>query len=128
MTAQSTPAGLARAFTEAWTHHDMETAASYVGEDATFDSPRFHLVGKRAYLDALAAFARTITAATVLAAFGDESQALIMYETTIGQAPALTNIELLTFRDGKIATHVGTSGTLKIRQAASEATAPVSLK
>lgn len=120
MNEHSTSADLARTFTQAWTHHDMETAAGYVGEDAIFDSPKFHLVGKRAYMDALAAFARTITDAKVLAAFGGESEALVMYEATIGSGPTATCMELLTLRDGKIATHVGTSGVLKIRQPTSE--------
>jgi hypothetical protein len=125
---QSTPAALARSFTEAWTRHDLETAANYVAEDATFDSPAFHLVGKQEYLDALAAFARTITEAKMLAAFGGESEALIMYEATVGLAPTQTCMELLTFRDGKIVRHVGTSGVLKVHQAAAETLSPAPIE
>lgn len=127
MNPSSTPAALARDFTTAWTGHDMATAATYAADDATFDSPIFHLVGKRAYLDALEAFARTVTDARILAAFGDESQALIMYEAVVG-GRILTCNELLTFRDGKVVTHVGTAGVLKVRQAASETPLPAPTK
>jgi ketosteroid isomerase-like protein len=128
VTEQSAPAAaLARAFTKAWTGHDMTTAATYVAEDATFDSPAFRLVGKQAYLDALDAFARTVTDARIRAVFGDESQALIMYEATVG-GHILTCTELLTFRDGKVVTHVGTSGVLKVRQPAAEVSSPAPIK
>lgn len=127
MTEHSKPAALTRAFTQAWASHDMATAARFVAEDATFDSPKFHLVGKRAYLDALDAFARSVTGATIQAVFGDESQALIMYEAAVG-GRVLTCMELLTFRDGEVTAHVGTSGLLEIRQPAAQMSSPLSLK
>ena len=34
-----TPVNVAIAFAEAWTSHDMTTAASYVGEDVVFEGP-----------------------------------------------------------------------------------------
>ncbi|HEV7125860.1 MAG TPA: nuclear transport factor 2 family protein [Ktedonobacterales bacterium] len=121
MRQNTTPAVLARAFTVAWTSHDLDAAADYVADDVTFASPVLQFSGKRAYMDGLAAFARTITETTILAAFGDDAQALILYDVALGPARALTCAELLTFRDGKIASHLGTSS---VRPAAQSPSAP----
>ncbi len=124
MTEQLTPVAIARAFTEAWTSHDMETAARYVAEDVDFDGPiAGHTTGIEAYMQGLAAFARAITGVQVLAAFGDEEHALIMYEVTTGPFGTLRSAELLTIRDGKIQADKLTFDTYKVRQA-SAAQAP----
>lgn len=115
MNEQTTPAALARAFTEAWTHHDVEAAAGYLTVDVTFDSPTSHSDGKDAYIQGLSAFAPAVTGAKILAAFGDDTQALIMYEVTTSPFGTLTCAELLTFREGKIAADVLTFDTFPIR-------------
>jgi hypothetical protein len=117
MNQSSTPVALARAFTEAWTSHDLEMAATYLADDVTFDGPINHSTGKDAYLQGLAAFARSVTGATILAALGDDTRALIMYDVT-GPFGTLTAAELLTFRDGKIHADRLTFDTYAVRQAA----------
>ncbi len=104
MSERSTPAAVARAFTEAWTGHDMGAAASYLAEDVVFDGPLGHVEGKAAYLASLSGLARNlaVTGVQVVSAFGDETQALIMYELLTERFGALTCAKLLTFRDGKI--------------------------
>ncbi len=103
MTEPATPVAIARTFTEAWTRHDMDTAARYLADDVVFDGPASHSTGKTAYLEGLNAFARTVSGMTLLAALGDDTQALIMYEATT-PAGTLTCAEHLTFRGGKIQT------------------------
>lgn len=103
MNEHSTPAAIARVFTEAWTSHDMETAATYLADDVVFDGPITHTKGKQAYIEALSRFAGAVTGVTILAAFGDETQAIIMYDLATGPFGTLPSAELLTFRDGKIA-------------------------
>jgi hypothetical protein len=117
MNQGSTPVALARAFTKAWTSHDLETAATFLANDVTFDGPLNHSTGKDAYVQGLAAFARAVTGATILAAFGDDTRALIMYDVT-GPFGNLTGAELLSFRDGKIHSDRLTFDTYPVRQAA----------
>ena len=102
MNRRSTPVDLARAFTEAWTGHDLETAASHLADDVVFDGPMNHTTGKAAYVQGLAAFAPAVTGAKIVAAFGDAAQALVMYEVTTAPFGTLRCAELLSFRDGKI--------------------------
>jgi hypothetical protein len=119
VTALSTPVAIARAFTEAWASHDMDTASAYVAEDVVFDGPiAGHTVGAEAYTQGVVTFARAVTGLTILAAFGDDTQALIMYEVTTSPFGALTCAELLTIRDGKIQADRLTFDTYKVRQAA----------
>lgn len=117
MTEQLTTATLARAFTQAWASHDMDTAAGYLAEDVTFDGPVGHSVGKQAYVEGLSKFAQLVTGVKILAALGDDSQALIMYELATPKFGTLTSAELLTFHNGKIAADKLTFDTFPIRGA-----------
>lgn len=103
MNQQLTPVAIARAFTEAWTSHDMQTAATYLAEDVVFDGPANRSQGIDAYLDGLNAFARAVTRLRILAVQGNDEQAIIMYEVTMGPSGVVRGAELLTIRDGKIA-------------------------
>lgn len=111
----SSPAALARSFTETWVRHDMDTAAGYLADDVTFDSPTSRSDGKDAYMQGLSMFARIVSGVTILAAFGDDTRALIMYELATAPYGAMVCAELLTFRDGKIAADVLTFDTFPIR-------------
>lgn len=119
MNEHSTSAAIARAFTEAWTSGDMDTAGGYLGEDVVFDGPLGHVEGKAAYLESLNGLvqALAITGARVVAAFGDATQALIMYELLTGRFGALTCAKLLTIRDGKIQADRLTFDSYEIRKA-----------
>jgi hypothetical protein len=102
--APATPVAVARAFTEAWTSRDMDTAARYVAEDVVFDGPLGHVEGKATYIESLKRLVGMlgVTGVRVHAAFGDDTQALIMYDLLTERFGALTCAKLLTFRDGKI--------------------------
>jgi SnoaL-like domain len=118
MTEHRTPVAIACAFTEAWTSHDMDTAASYLAEDVELDGPTNHRTGVKAYMEGLRPFARAVTGMRMVAAFGDDAQALIMYEVTTGPFGTLTCAEHLTIRDGKIQTDKLTFDTYETRKAA----------
>jgi ketosteroid isomerase-like protein len=98
----SSTAEIARAFTEAWTSHDMETAASYLADDVTFDGPINHSRGKQDYIAGLTTFAQRVSDLNILAVLGDNEQAMVLYELTAGPGGAATYAEHLTFHDGKI--------------------------
>ncbi|MER8971449.1 MULTISPECIES: nuclear transport factor 2 family protein [unclassified Mesorhizobium] len=76
--AQQTALDIATAFTKAWTSHDLETAANYVADDVVFDGPMQRSTGKDPYLKGLTKLSQDVTGVRVIAAFGDENQALLM--------------------------------------------------
>src|SRR5690348_17362289 len=117
MTEQSA-AAIARAFTEAWTSRDMDTAARYIADDVVFDGPLGHTVGKKAYIEGLNGIAQAValTGVKIIATFGDDSQALIMYEVLTGRFGALTCAKLFTIRDGTIQTDRLTFDSYEIRK------------
>lgn len=116
MTAHPTPLAIARAFTEAWTSHDLATAANYVAEDVVFDGPFVHLIGPTAYIEGLTAFAQGVTGMQIVAAFGDDDQALIMYEVHGSRFGALRCAECFIVKDGKIQTDLLTFDSYPVRQ------------
>jgi len=118
MTVHAVPADLARAFTEAWTSRDMDTAARYIADDVVFDGPLGHTVGKKAYIEGLNGIAQAValTGVKIIATFGDDSQALIMYELLTGRFGALTCAKLFTIRDGTIQTDRLTFDSYEIRK------------
>jgi hypothetical protein len=65
----------------------------------------------------LAAFAGAVTGMRVVAALGDDEQALVMYEVTTGPFGTLTCAEHLGVRDGKIRTDRLTFDTYEVRKA-----------
>lgn len=103
MVEHANPVAIARAFTEAWTSKDLERAALYVAEDAVFDGPLGHAEGKREYMEGIGRLASMATGLNILAAFGNNTQALIMYELNTEQYGVLTCAKLFTIQDGKIA-------------------------
>jgi hypothetical protein len=83
---------LARAHLEAWSHHDLETARGNLAADVQFYSPAAHLVGIDEYMDGargLTQFARQVVPGSlrVIAAMGDERNALIMYQVDTEGGP-----------------------------------------
>jgi hypothetical protein len=62
-------------------------------------------------------FAQAVTGHNIHAAFGDDQQALIMYDAITAPFGTLTSAELLTIRDGKIQADRLTFDTYPIRTA-----------
>jgi hypothetical protein len=83
---------IARAHLEAWTNHDLEAARGNLAADVQFFSPAANLVGIDEYMDAprgLAQFAKQVVPGSlrVVAAMGDDRNALIMYEVATEGGP-----------------------------------------
>jgi len=91
-TPDSRAVALARSHLEAWSNHDFDTARGNLADDVQFFSPAANLVGIEEYMDAprgLTQFARQVVPGSlrVIAAMGDERNALIMYEVSTGGGP-----------------------------------------
>jgi SnoaL-like domain len=83
---------LARRHLEAWTNHDLESARGNLAADVQFHSPAGTLVGVDEYMDAprgLTQFAKQVVPGSlrVIAAMGDERNALVMYQVDTDAGP-----------------------------------------
>ncbi|HEY8814197.1 MAG TPA: nuclear transport factor 2 family protein [Candidatus Dormibacteraeota bacterium] len=83
---------LARSHLEAWTTHDMDAARGNLAEDVQFFSPAANLAGIEEYMEGargLVQFAKQVVPGSlrIIAATGDERNALIMYEVRTQGGP-----------------------------------------
>ena len=89
---ESPAVAFALAHLEAWSNHDLETARGNLAPNVEFFSPAAHLVGVDEYMEGargLVQFARQVVPGSlkVIAAVGDERNALIMYEVDTEGGP-----------------------------------------
>jgi ketosteroid isomerase-like protein len=103
MTDPTSPAlRTALAYYQAWTSHDLDKAMSYISDDIICDAPAGRLEGAAAYRAFMGPFAQIVTGSEMLAAFGDEETALIMYVTETLPVKSAPGAECVTVKDGKI--------------------------
>jgi hypothetical protein len=100
----TTPAALriALAYHHAWTGHDVDKAMSYIADDIVCDAPAGRLQGAAAYRSFMGPFVQMLTGSELIAAYGDEDTALIMYDTQTVPVSSAPAAECVTVRDGKI--------------------------
>jgi len=108
---------IATVFTEAWTTGDMTTAAGLVAKDVVFEGPLQQSTGADPYLEGLTRLARDVQGLRMIATFGDEDQALLMYDLMTRPYSTLTCAKHLTIRDGKIVRDKLTFDSHQIRSA-----------
>ena len=92
MIQDSSPAlSVAMDYYHAWTSKDLDRAMTYVAPDIVCDAPSGRVEGVEAFRQFLAPFAQMVTGADLLAAFGDDQTAVVMYTphtTLVQDAPA----------------------------------------
>ncbi|SNT37766.1 SnoaL-like domain-containing protein [Asanoa hainanensis] len=99
----SSPLQIALSHHRAWTSKDLAAAMAYVADDVVLDAPAGRLTGIEAYRQFLRPFAEQfLVRAELIAAFGDETTALIMYDTETIPAASAPAAECVTIRAGKI--------------------------
>ncbi len=103
MTETTSPAlRVALAYYQAWTSHDLDTAMTYIADDIVCDAPPGRLQGAAAYLGFMAPFTQILKQAELLGAFGDDTTAVIVYDTETVPVRSAPAAECVTVRDGKI--------------------------
>jgi ketosteroid isomerase-like protein len=103
MTDTTSPAlQTAQAYYQAWTNHDLDKAMSYIADDIVCDAPAGRLEGAEAYRGFLGPFVQILTGAKMIAAFGDDQTALVMYDTQTVPVESAPAAECVTVKDGKI--------------------------
>jgi hypothetical protein len=116
MTPNPKPVDVAVAFIEAWARSDMATVAAYVAEDITYEGPMAQATGAEAYLNAVSGFSELVTELKILAATGDDEQALIMYDMVTGPFGTLRAAEHLVISEGKVSASKLVFDTYGVRQ------------
>ena len=103
MTDATSPAlRTALAYYHAWTGHDLDQAMTYIADDIVCDAPAGRLQGAEAYRNFMGPFVQILTGSTMIAAYGDEDTALVMYDTQTVPVKSAPAAECVTVRDGKI--------------------------
>ena len=103
MTENPSPAlQVALAYYQAWTSNDIAAAMSHLAGDIVCDAPAGRIEGVQAYRQFLGPFAQMLISTELLAAFGDETKAVLVYDTRTPPVASGPGAECLTVRDGKI--------------------------
>ena len=103
MTETSSPAlRTALAYYQAWTDHDLDKAMSYVADNIVCDAPAGRLEGAAAYRAFMGPFVQILTGSELIAAFGDDTTAVVVYDTETVPVKSAPAAECVTVTDGKI--------------------------
>ena len=90
------------AYYNAWTSHDFDLAMTYIADDIICHAPAGPIVGAEAFRAFMEPFSQILRSSELLAAFGDETTALLMYGTSTRPVADAPGAEFHTVRDGKI--------------------------
>ncbi len=93
---------IALAYHQAWTSHDFEQAMTYIAEDIVCRAPAGRLTGAEAFRGFMGPFVQMVTGSALIAAFGDDRTALLMYDTGTVPVQEAPGAEFITVADGKI--------------------------
>jgi ketosteroid isomerase-like protein len=94
---------VALAYFHAWTGHDLDKAMEYIADDIVCDAPAGRLEGVAAYRGFMGPFVQILTGSEILAAFGDDQRAVVVYDTATVPVKSAPAAECVTVHDGKIA-------------------------
>jgi ketosteroid isomerase-like protein len=103
MTESTSPAlAVALAYYQAWTSQDLEEAMSYIADDIVCDAPAGRLEGVAAYREFTGPFVQILIGSELVAAFGDDEKAVVMYDTETVPVKSAPGAECVTVQHGKI--------------------------
>ncbi|MGH9236088.1 MAG: nuclear transport factor 2 family protein [Acidimicrobiales bacterium] len=103
MTEIDSPAlQVALAYYRAWSGHDLERAMTYIAEDIVCEAPAGRIEGDEAYRSFMAPLVQMLIRSELIAAFGDDTTALVMYDTETVPVRSAPGSECVTVTDGKI--------------------------
>jgi hypothetical protein len=93
---------VALAYYDAWTSRDFERAMTYIADDIVCDAPAGRIEGAGAYGEFMGPFVQILERAELIAAFGDDDTAVVMYDTDTVPVKGAPGAEHVTVVDGKI--------------------------
>lgn len=106
MTDTTSPAlRTALAYYQAWTSHDLDKAMTYIADDIVCEAPAGILHGAEAFRGFMGPFVDIVVDSQLLASFGDDRTAVLIYDTRTRPVEEAPGAELVTVVDGAI-THM----------------------
>jgi hypothetical protein len=75
---------------------------TYIADDIVCDAPAGRIEGAAAYRAFMGPFVQMLISADMIAAFGDDETALVMYDTETVPVESAPGAECVTVKDGKI--------------------------
>jgi ketosteroid isomerase-like protein len=93
---------VSRAYYQAWTAKDFDRAMTFIADDITCDAPSGRLEGAAAFRAFMEPFTKIVTRSNLIAVFGDQRTALLMYDTDRVPVPHAPGAECHTVENGKI--------------------------
>jgi hypothetical protein len=93
---------VALSYYQAWTEHDFDRAMSFIAEDIVCDAPPGRIEGAEAFRAFMGPFSQIVTRSELIAAFGDDDSALVMYGTDTLPVQNAPGAEYVTVADRKI--------------------------
>ena len=93
---------IARTYVEAIANKDVDTIISASADGVVCTSPIGRLTGTQAFRGFHDGFARMVKKVTVLAAYGDDEQAVVVYHAETHPVPSAVVAELIKVESGKI--------------------------
>jgi uncharacterized protein YciI/ketosteroid isomerase-like protein len=87
---------------DAWTAGDLERAMLHIAGDIVCDAPAGRIEGAAAYREFIGGFLQILEHARLIAAFGDDTTALVMYDTRTRLVADAPGAECVTVADGRI--------------------------
>ncbi|MBY5456947.1 nuclear transport factor 2 family protein [Rhizobium leguminosarum] len=94
---------IACTYVEAIASKDIDTILEVSAEDVICTSPIGKVSGTQAFRRFHEGFARMIKSVNILAVYGDDNQAVVVYEAETHPVPHAVTVELITISGGKIA-------------------------
>lgn len=91
-----------RAYYSAWTGGDFDLAMTHVADDIVCDAPAGRLTGAAEFRAFMEPFSRLLLSSSLVASFGDETTAVLVYDAQTSAVPSAPGAELHTVREGKI--------------------------
>jgi limonene-1,2-epoxide hydrolase len=93
---------VAQDYYQAWTGKDMDAAMRLIADDVVCDAPAGRIEGAAAYRAFLEPFAGMLQSATLLAAFGDDASAVLVYDTETPLVRSAPGAEYVKVVNGRI--------------------------
>jgi SnoaL-like domain len=109
---------VALAYHEAWANRDFERAMTYIADDIVCDAPPGRIEGADAYRAFMGPFVEILERTRLIAAFGDDDTAVVLYDTDTIPVKHAPGAEYVRVVDGEIVHSYFVFDRLPFREAA----------
>ena len=102
MTEPITPLQTALAYHQAWSERDLDRAMGYIADNIVCDAPAGRIEGVEAFRAFMTPFVKMLKGTKIFAGFGDDTTAMLMYDTRTALVESAPGAEWVTVKNSKI--------------------------